>query len=118
MRIRQPDMGPVSDDYGRAYPIFKGAPFWFASKNRSYREACTTWVESLHDFFVSHDLYASGHSEFNGVETFVLKRDELTPKGLLFAWRYLDGYLEHLDRTGRADHPEYLEACLHHLESN
>ena len=118
MRIRKPDLQPVADDFGRTYPVFEGKIFWQASKNRSYRECWTRRLESLHQFFELHGLYSSKVAKFAGPEEFVIWRDDLSDKGLLFAWRYLDGYLQHLDRTRKIHNPKYLEACWQHLVSN
>lgn len=116
MRVHKPNERPIPTDLDEAFVILDGGPFWSASKNRSYRESMTAKLASVHDSLALNDLYLANDVEFPGLKSFKIQRDQLTERGFLFLWMYLEGYLQHLERTGRVSNPDYLSACFKRFE--
>ena len=117
MRLRKPNMRPIPEALARDYQVLDGRALWRSSKNREYRNSITEKLRCIHQFLKAKSMYASEEVTFVSPENFEIRRDHLTDEGFSFLWRYLAGYLEHLERTGRLTNPEYLSACFDHFES-
>ena len=118
MRLRKPNMRPIPKALARNYLLLDGRALWRANKNREYRDSITDKLRSIHQFLKAKKMYASEEVEFDSPENFEIRRNNLTEEGFLFMWRYLAGYLEHLERTERSTNPEYLSLCFDHSRSD